>query len=114
MSALNEGIKALQTQLQAGTGIRTVTDPALVIAPCILIDLPSITARTMGAITMTVPVFLIAEGPGDQIAGEWLLHHLPDLLQAAQVSEASPRPVTIGDVTYPAMTITTTITITKE
>jgi hypothetical protein len=96
------------------SGLRVTRDPATAIPPCVLIDTPSIASRTLGAFTLSVPVHLIGTGPGDKTSGDDLLMGIPGLMEAVEATEANARPITVGEVTYPAMTITATITITKE
>jgi hypothetical protein len=114
MSALVDGLDEFAAVLAAALPIRVTRDPAVAIPPCVLLDTPTVTGRTLRAFTVEVPVYLVGSGPGDKKTGDDMLVNLPDLMIAANVMESQPRPITIGEITYPAMTIVATVTIAKE
>ena len=111
MIDLNAGLSLFSAAVATGTGLRVTTDPAKVIPPIIFVDLPTVTGRTMAGVTLSVPVYLVAEGSGDQIAGAYLLDHLPDLLNSTATVDASPRPLEIAGQHWPAYYVQSTLTI---
>jgi hypothetical protein len=111
MIDLNEALNLFATAIGDGTGLRVTTDPATVIPPVVFIDLPAVTGRTMGAVTLNVPVYLVAEGSADQIAGTYLLAHLPAFLDATSTAVANPRPLDVGGQQWPAYTVQATLTV---
>lgn len=99
--------------MERGTGMRVTRDPGTVHPPCIFIDAPSIVGRSLGAVTLEVPVMLLAAGQGKQ-AGDWLLDNISHVQDVLEQRAADPQTVTIGTIAYPAFRVTTTITITRE
>ena len=114
MTFLINDLDQWASNIAAATGLTVTRDPAVAVPPCVLIDTPAITNRTLAAFTLEVPVYLLGSGAGDKTTGDQLLARIPSLMEAVEATEATPRPITVGEVTYPGMTITATITITKE
>ena len=108
---LNTALDDVTTKLQTLMGLHTTRDPQTVTAPCVFVDIPSVAWTTLGAMTLEVPVYLVAPAPGDLAASTWLLDHTPDFLVALSATDAEPRPLTLGETTHPAVMATATITV---
>lgn len=105
------GLSAFVDAVATAVDIHTTDDPAHVTPPCVFIGAPSIVNRTMGAYVLEVPVWLIGPSIGDITARDYLLVHTPDLLDAVGTKTADPRPYELGDLSYPSMKTTATLTI---
>lgn len=114
MNALALALDELVAVIAAATGERCTRDPQLVHPPCIFIDAPEVTARTMGATTIEVPVHVVAGAPSSVPGLDWMLATTPTVLDAVQASQASPRALPLGDATYPAMTVAAVVTIARS
>jgi len=114
MSMIVDGLDTFATQLAAATSMTVTADPGMVHPPCLFLDVPQITGRTMNAITLAVPVIIVVPGPGDLAARDALLDAVPDVLDACGESTAQPRVFSANDLQYPAMTVTATLTITRS
>lgn len=114
MSYLNTALDEYAEYLASQTSLPVVRDPALVLPPCLFLDIPTVTGQTQGATTLAVPVALITDPPADLRAADELMDLLPDVLTACGEANAEPRPVPLGDHTYPAMVVTATITISRS
>jgi hypothetical protein len=110
-SALPTGLTAFATMLATATGFTATRDPGAVVPPCVHVGMPEITGMTLGAYTVAVPVWLITDGPGDLVAGDWLLTNIPTLLDATASASAEPVAFDGNGIDYPAMKITATLTI---
>lgn len=100
--------------LQDTLELVVVRDPSLIYPPCVFIDTPAVTKRTAQAITIDVPVFLVAPGPGDKAASDYLLDHIEQVLVAIGQNNADPRALTVGDTTHPTLRAVATLTISME
>ena len=101
------------TDLAATLNMHVTRDPDLSHPPCVFIDTPSIEGRTLGATRYTVPVFLVAMGVGRQ-AGDYLLNNGDQFLAAIAEASADPRVLTIGDIPYPTLHVSKSITIERH
>jgi len=108
------GLDAFAAQLSAATSMTVTADPGTVDPPCLFLDVPAITGRTMNAITLTVPVIIVVPGPGNLQARDALLGYVPDVLDACGESTAEPRVFSANDLQYPAMTVNATLTIQRS
>lgn len=107
------GLDLFVDRLDAALSVDVTRDPGAVVPPCVFVDIPAITGRTMGATVIAVPVHLIVPAPGDLYAADTLLGIIPDVLDVCGSNEASPGTYAPGggDVSYPCITTTATITI---
>lgn len=105
------GMSAFVDAVASAMSIHTTDDPAHVTPPCVFIGAPAIVNRTLGAYVLEVPVSLIAPSLGDIAGRNYLLIHTPDLLDAVGARTADPRPYELGDLSYPSMKTTATLTI---
>ena len=106
-----DALDAFVTSIAAGVELPATRDPAKVTPPCVVVGLPTIVGRTMGAVILDVPVSLVAAGTGDLIAGDYLLEHVQAFLDAIGAKVATPQPFTSSDVNYPSMKSTATLTV---
>lgn len=111
MSAITSAMETLADHIATRVGVPVTVDPGVVVPPCVFVDMPAITARTMKGWTVEVPIVIVVPGPGDLVARDSLLDLAEAVLEAVGQSEANPIPFTQGDVTYPAMSITGQLTI---
>lgn len=114
MIDLNASLQMFAEAIADGTGLRVTTDPATVIPPCVFIDLPAVTGRGMASVNLNVPVYLVAEGSADQIAGTYLLEHLTDFLTATSTAVANPRPLQVGGQHWPAYLVQATLYVSES
>lgn len=107
------GLDLFVDRLNDALDIDATRDPAAVIPPCVFVDIPTISGRTMGATVVQVPVHVIVPAPGDLTAADALLGLIPDVLDVCGSNEATPGTYSQGggDVVYPCITTTATITI---
>jgi len=106
------GLDTFVDRLDTALSIPVTRDPGAVIPPCVFVDIPTISGRTMGATVVTVPVHVIVPAPGDLVAADTLLGLVPDVLDVCGANEATPGTYAPGgDVSYPCMTVQTIITI---
>jgi hypothetical protein len=111
-------LDALAAQVGQATGLPTTRDPGVVpglvasdAGGCVLVGFPTAVGRLLDGVNLDVPVLLVTRSPGDLRAVEWLLEHLDDLLLACQADAATNGPLDVGDLTFPAVTVTTRIAL---
>lgn len=111
MAGLTEAVTALEAEL-AAVGVPIVFDPGTFNAPAIVVEAPSVVAATQGAYTLTVPVVLAAGQPANRAALDWLLTHLPAVLEACGSHDSSPGIYSPnGQTNFPCYRTTATITV---
>jgi hypothetical protein len=108
------GLDEFAGHLAAATGMTVTADPGTVHPPCLFLDVPAVTGRTMNAITLSVPVLLVVPGPGDLKARDALMDGIPAVLEACGESAAEPRVFNANELNYPAMTVNATLTIQRS
>jgi hypothetical protein len=110
-------LDALTAQVAQGTGVQATRDPSVLPAlvaqdgGAILVGFPTAVGRLLAGATLDVPVYLVAGAPASLAAADWLLEHLDDLLEVCQAGTATNGPLDVGDLTYPAVTVTTRISL---
>jgi hypothetical protein len=110
-------LDALADQVGQATGVPTTRDPSVLpglIAQhrgAILVGFPTAVGRLLDGANLDVPVYLVASAPANLAAADWLLEHLDDLLEVCRTGVASNGPLDLGDLTYPAVTVTTRIAL---
>ena len=112
--SLSEDIRAFAAQLNEQLPVPVTADPAFIYPPCVFVDIPTFTGRTHAGYTLAVPVIILVEQPADDVNGSFLLDLTPVVLDALGETEASPGTFNAGDLAYPAMTITKTLTLTRS
>jgi hypothetical protein len=111
MSGLREALTALESELGA-VGVRVCHDPGTFTAPGIVVEAPNVVSATLGAYTMTVPVYLVAPQPANRASLDYLLENLPGVLDACQSRQADPAIYSPnGSQNFPAYRTTATITV---
>lgn len=100
----------LTTALADATGLPATREPSDVLTRCIHVGAPTFVRATLSANTVEVPVWLIAEGVGGRNEIEWMLEHLPTLMDALGTVQASPEPFN----ETPAYRLTATLTIPRS
>jgi len=111
---ITEALDAFAAELSADTGWDVTRDPGLIDPPCLYLDVPTVTGRTLGGITIAVPIRVLVPGPGDQVAADALCDAIPSVLEAAGAAEAEPAVFNRGDINLPSMTVTATLTIRRS
>jgi hypothetical protein len=111
-------LDALAAQVAEGTGLPTTRDPGAVgglvasdAGGCVLIGFPTAVGRLLDGANLDVPVVLVTRAPGDLRAADWLLEHLDDVLTACRAGSAANGPLDVGDLSFPAVTVTTRIAL---
>lgn len=99
--------------MKTATGLDVTRDPAQILPPCVYVDMPTVVGRTLAATRYQVSVFLVA-GDSGKDAGDWLLDNVDAWLTAIEEQGATPRTLTIGDVSYPTMHATKTVTMNRK
>lgn len=112
--SLAADIQAFAEQLNAQLPVPVTHDPAQIFPPCVFVDIPTFTGRTHAGYTLAVPVIILVEQPADAVNGSLLLDLTPEVLDALGETQASPGTFNAGDLAYPAMTITKTLTLTRS
>lgn len=97
--------------LATALSIHVTRDPSTILPPCLYLEMPDTVGVTIGALSLTQPVWLVSGGGGKQAADE-LLGLLPDVLTALKATSASAQTLTVGKVDYHAYRIPTPLHIT--
>lgn len=97
--------------IATATGLKVTRDPAKVYPPCVYLGLPDVTAGTLPAIAVQLPVYLVAGGSGKQ-AGDQLLDNLLALLDATEQTTASASVLNVDGTDFHAYLITARLHIT--
>jgi len=93
------------------TGLPVTRDPDLVHPPCLLMGLPQIDAVTLTAVTVQLPVWLVAAGAGKP-AGDQLLAHITTVLTQPEMSKtAQDTTITVAGVEFHAYACTARLQI---
>lgn len=104
MSEILNALRAdLATALEGLDVGPVVTDPAKIRTPCILVGLPTVRRiNTMdpSRIEVDITVYLVAPGPGNEQAVEWLHTRLVPVMQALRCLTATPGTYEVGDRTF--------------
>lgn len=85
-------------------------DPDLVYPPCVYAELPAVTALSLSAVQVEMPVWLIATGAG-KTAFDPLLDLLPDFLDATDKRTANPGGLSIGGQEFAGYSVTVTLAL---
>jgi hypothetical protein len=85
-------------------------DPDLVFPPCVYAELPAVTALSLSAVQVELPVWLIATGAG-KTAFDPLLDLIPDFLAATDKRTANPGGLSIGGQEFAGYTVTVTLAL---
>ena len=108
---LYPAIEELKAALETA-GVRVVTDPSAFTPHAAVIEAPTVTATTMGAYTMDVPVAVVAPQPANEAALRWLLETLPTVLNAVRSNKADPGVyMPNANQSFPCYRVTVNITI---
>jgi hypothetical protein len=106
------------TMSEAFPGVPVTRDPGMVPAlvssdagGCIFVGFPVAVARLLDGPNLDVPVSLVAPAPSDLRAIDWLLDRMDDLVEACRASSTTTLPIEVGDLTYPAVTVTARIAL---
>jgi hypothetical protein len=99
------------TGVASAVGLSVTRDPDLIYPPCVFYSLPEITAVTLPAVTVNVPVWLVASGTGRQ-AADSLLANILTLLDAVTEKTAQYTTLTVAGVDYPAYQTTAHLHVT--
>lgn len=98
------------TALAGATGLPATRERADATTRCLLVGAPTFVRATHGGRVVEVPVTLIGEGVGGRGELDWLLTHLPAVLDALGTAQATPEPFGDGP-TIPAYRITAVLTL---
>lgn len=93
-------LDAWTARLQTETGITATRDPALILPPCLFVDLPTLQPASTTGYQVAVSVWLVAPGAGKADVDP-LLALLPKCLDALPSKWATPEPLTVGGQTFP-------------
>lgn len=88
-------LDAWTAALATAVGIPATRDPDKIFPPCLFVDLPPVTAATLPAITLDVPVWLVGSGTGKS-ASDAVLGLLPATLGYCHSKSANPAMLTVG------------------
>lgn len=117
MTTYRQMLDELVAEAGAALGVPATRDPSVVPGlvgrgtGCLFIQFPTAIGRLMAGPNLDVPISLVAPAPGDLHAVDWLLDHVDELLDFARVKDSTQGPLMIGDLTYPAVTVTARIAI---
>lgn len=78
---------------------------------CVFVGFPTHVQRLLDGPNLDVPVSLVAPAPSDLRAVDWLLDNMDALVDFCHASTSLTRPLDIGDLTYPAVTVTARIAL---
>lgn len=89
--------------IEAALGVPVSRDPGTAVPPCVFVSMPDATTVTVGEVmALDLPVYLVAEGDGGKLSGDWLLNMLPAFLTATDTRQARPSVASLAGVDYPA------------
>jgi hypothetical protein len=117
MSAYSDMLDATVQEVEAVLGIPATRDPSMVSAlvsqgpGCIFVGFPTHAARLLQGPNLDVPISLVAPAPGDLQAVNWLLENMDALVEFCAVSATINGTLDIGDLTFPAVTVTARIAL---
>ena len=116
MSVYSDMLDTLVEELGVALGVPVTRDPSLVAGltatgGCVLVGFPTQVQRLMDGPVLDVPVSLIAPSPSDLRAVDWLLDHMDALAVACSAGTTVARPIDVGDLTYPSVTVTARIAL---
>lgn len=116
MGVYSAALDQFAADLAAAVGAPATRDPSAVAGltaagGCIFVGFPTHIQRLLTGPNLDVPVHLVAPAPGDARAADWLLDHLDALMDACAVGASTNRPLDVGDLTYPAVTVTARIAL---
>jgi hypothetical protein len=99
--------------VEGALGIRVDRDPATATPPCVYVAMPEAQTVTVGEVlALDLPVFLVAEGDGGKLSGDYLLNMLPAFLTAVDARQASPVTVQVVGSEFPAYQTTVRLHLT--
>jgi hypothetical protein len=110
-------LDGLVKDVEAALGVPATRDPSEVAGlvssgkGCIFVGFPAHFQRLLDGPNLDVPVSLVAPAPSDMRAVDWLLDHIDALIEFCAVGTSLNRPLDIGDLTYPAVTVTARIAL---
>jgi hypothetical protein len=78
---------------------------------CVFVGFPINFQRLLTGPNLDVPVSLVAPAPGDLRAVDWLLERIDALVEFCGASNTAVRPLDVGDLSYPAVTVTARIAL---
>jgi hypothetical protein len=117
MSTYRDMLDALVLAVENALDIPATRDPSVVPGlvssgvGCVFVQFPTHVGRLLAGPNLDVPISLVAPAPSDLQAVNWLLDHIDALVDFAHVSTSTNGPVSIGDLTYPAVTVTARIAL---
>lgn len=110
MSAAGD-FRAELAQKASDAGFLAVTDPAKVVPPCVLVDVP-VYGETLGlrpcSVNVTVPVFVVARGPAGEASLGPHLDMVEALIPILRADRSDPTLLEVGTNQYPAYELTIT------
>ena len=110
-------LDALVAQAQTALGCPATRDPSQVpglvaqAGGCVFVGFPTSIGRLLDGANLDVPVALVAAAPADLASADWLLERLDALLEFCRAGLSNSGPLDVGDMTYPAVTVTTRIAL---
>jgi hypothetical protein len=117
MTTYRDMLAELVRDAEAALGIPATRDPGAIqglVAEnggCIFVGFPLNFQRLLAGPNLDVPVSLVAPAPGDLRAMDWLLDNVDALVEFCAASTTAVRPLDVGDLTYPAVTVTARIAL---
>lgn len=98
-------------------GLPATRDPGVVASlvasgnGCVFVGFPTHIGRLLAGPNLDVPISLVAPAPSDLRAVNWLLDHIDALVDFSKASTSTNGPVYIGDLSFPAVTMTARIAL---
>jgi hypothetical protein len=106
----NVTIDNLATKLAEVTGLRVVTDPRNLNAPCVFLDAPSFEAFNNNIVKMRFSCVVLSSGPSNLDALRNMLSLAAGMLaKGVAVTDGNPSNTMIGGVEYPSYTVNISI-----
>lgn len=111
MSRYSDALDVLTEELSTHLGVPATRDPSLIAglvggAGMVFVGFPTVADRSLGAVSLDIPVSLIHAAPPDIQAGDWLLDHLDAFINVCQTDQTTAGALEVGTLTYPAVTAT--------
>jgi hypothetical protein len=103
MTVLTDYRKAVVADVER-VGLRVSLDPRALNPPCVLVGVPGLVTLGPGpcAVSITMPVYLVAPPPGSGANITYLTEHLLTLMDAIGAREARAVELSVGDGQVPA------------
>lgn len=105
-----EDLDAWVAGVGAAVNLAGGRDPDLIYPPCVYAELPQVTALSLTAVNVEMPVWLIATGAG-KTAFDPLLDLLPEFLAATDKRTANPGTLAVGGQEFAGYTVTVALAL---